>query len=66
MRAVGNLEVLVPLAAQVLKPNGTILLWLTHDQAAVLPAIEGGLTWNEPLPIPRSRTAEVWRGTKPA
>jgi len=66
MRAVGNLEVLVPLAAQCLKPNGNLFLWLTQDQAAGLSSIESGLTWGEPLPIPLSRTGVIYRGTKMA
>ena len=65
MRAVGNLEVLVPLAAQCLKPGGDILLWLTQDQASGLTRIESGIRWGSPLPIPLSRTAEIWRGSKP-
>lgn len=64
MRAVGNLEVLVPLVARILKPDGTLLLWLSHNQASKLTALESTLTWNEPLPIPLSRTGEVWPGTK--
>lgn len=66
MRAVGNLGVLVPLAAQRLKPNGNLLLWLTQDQAAGLGSIESGLAWSQPLPIPCTRTGEIWRGTKSA
>jgi len=64
MRAVGNLQVLVPIAAQCLKPNGNILLWLTQDQAASLASIESGLAWANPLPIPLSRTGVIWRGTR--
>jgi 16S rRNA (guanine527-N7)-methyltransferase len=66
MRAVGNLDVLVPLAAQCLKPNGNLLLWLTQDQAAGLAGIESSLTWSEPLPIPLTRTGVIYRGTKRA
>jgi 16S rRNA (guanine527-N7)-methyltransferase len=66
MRAVGNLEVLVPLATQILKPNGSLLLWLTHDQTAPLATIEPRLRWSEPLPIPLSRSGEVWHGTRMA
>jgi 16S rRNA (guanine527-N7)-methyltransferase len=65
MRAVGNLDILVPLAAQCLKPNGNLLLWLTQDQAAGLARFESGLTWSDPLPIPLTRRGEVWRGIKP-
>jgi len=66
MRAVGNLQVLVPLAAQCLKPGGSLLLWLSQDQAAGLATTESGLTWGQPLPIPLSRSGEIWTGIKPA
>jgi len=66
MRAVGNLDVLVPLAAQCLKASGNLLLWLTQEQAAALGGIDCGLTWGAPLSIPLSRTGEIWRGIKPA
>ncbi len=66
MRAVGNLDLLVTLAAQNLKPGGSLLLWLTHEQATALARIESGLIWGEPLPIPLSRSGEIWRGIKPA
>jgi len=65
MRAVGNLGVLVPLAAQCLKPGGSLLLWLTEEQAAGLSSTKSGLTWKEPLPIPLTRTGEIWQGIKP-
>lgn len=65
MRAVGNLDVLVPLAAQCLKPGGSLLLWLSQKQAAGLTTIDSGLTWLDSLPIPLSRTTEVRRGAKP-
>jgi len=65
MRAVGNLDVLVTLAAQSLKPGGSLLLWLTREQATALARIEAGLIWGEPLPIPLSRSGEIWRGIKP-
>jgi 16S rRNA (guanine527-N7)-methyltransferase len=64
MRAVGNLEALIPLAARCLKPNGNLLLWLTTDQAAGLSSIKCGLTWGEPLPIPLSHSGAIYRGTK--
>jgi len=64
MRAVGSLDALVPLAAQRLRPNGCLLLWLTQDQAAQLAGIECGLAWSEPLPIPLSRSGIICRGTR--
>ena len=66
MRAVGNLEMLVPLAAQCLKPKGSLILWLTQDQAVQLASIGCDLAWSEPLPIPLTRTGIVCRGTRPA
>ena len=59
LRAVGNLDVLVPLAARCLRPGGSLLLWLTKEQAAALARIESGLTWQDPLPIPLTRTGEI-------
>jgi 16S rRNA (guanine527-N7)-methyltransferase len=64
MRAVGNLEVLVPLAAKALKSGGNVLLWLTRDQGLGLNAIASGLTWGEPLAIPLTRSGVICRGTK--
>jgi hypothetical protein len=61
---VGNLDGLDPLAVQRLKPGGILLLWLSQEQAAGLATIDSRLTWLEPLPIPLSRTTEVWRGLK--
>ena len=66
MRAVGNLDALVPPAARCLKPGGNLLLWLSQDQAAGLATIESALTWGQPLPIPLTRTGVIWRGIKPA
>lgn len=66
MRAVGNLPAFVPLAAQCLKPNGNLLLWLTRDQASTLASIESGLVWREPLPVPLSRTGIICRGDNSA
>jgi 16S rRNA (guanine527-N7)-methyltransferase len=65
MRAVGHLEALVPLAAQFLRPGGNLLLWLTRNQAASLGAIHSGLNWTPPLPIPLSREAAIYMGSKP-
>ena len=64
MRAVGNLDVLVPLAAKCLSPAGRLLLWLTQEQAAALPALKGGFDWMDPLTIPLSRFGQVWQGVK--
>jgi 16S rRNA (guanine527-N7)-methyltransferase len=65
VRAVGNLAELIPLASNCLTPGGSLLLWLTQEQAANLTKIASGLTWANPLPIPLSRTAGIWHGIKP-
>jgi len=64
MRAVGNLNILVPLAAKFLKPGGNLLLWLTTDQAKALAGIRSDLTWGLPLPIPVTREGVICRGQK--
>ncbi len=64
MRAVGNLDILVPLGTQCLNPGGQFLLWLTQDQAGALTRIESGIRWDSPVPVPHSRTAEIWHGSK--
>jgi 16S rRNA (guanine527-N7)-methyltransferase len=66
MRAVGNLETLIPIAAKCLKPGGSLLLWLTHEQATALADIKGGLVWQPPLPIPLTRTGQIWTGMRPS
>jgi 16S rRNA (guanine527-N7)-methyltransferase len=63
-RAVGKLESLVPQAADCLKLGGSILLWLTQEHAQCLTNIDPRLTWKPPLPIPLTRTGEIWRGVK--
>ena len=65
IRAVGNLAELIPLASYCLTPGGNLLLWLTQEQAVDLTNIASGFTWADPLAIPLSRTAEIWRGLKP-
>ena len=64
MRAVGNLEQFVPLAAQCLRPNGRLLLWLSQQQADTLGSIPAGLTWTAPLPIPLTQSGVVCCGAK--
>ena len=66
MRAVGNLEQFVPLAAQCLRPNGRLLLWLSQQQADTFDPIPAGLTWSAPLPIPLTQSGVVCCGAKPA
>ena len=65
LRAVGNLESLVPQAAQLLSPRGNLLLWLTEEQVPALTRTDCGLAWDPPLPIPLTRHGQVWRGVKP-
>ena len=64
MRAVGNIEKIVPLAAQCLRPNGHLLLWLSQQQAAGLGQIPAGLTWSANLPIPLTQSGVVCCGAR--
>ena len=61
-RAVGKLEHLVPQATGCLKPGGRLFLWLTREQVTTLMSVPTNLRWEEPLPIPRSRSGIVMRG----
>jgi 16S rRNA (guanine527-N7)-methyltransferase len=64
MRAVGNLPVLIPLAAQCLKPDGSLLLWLTLDQLPQLAELACDIACAETFPIPLTRSGVVWIGVK--
>lgn len=64
MRAVGKFDALVPLAAESLRSEGRLLLWVTCGQGAELSSIKANLTWTDPIPIPLSKTSEVWQGVK--
>ncbi|MGO8813689.1 MAG: 16S rRNA (guanine(527)-N(7))-methyltransferase RsmG [Terriglobia bacterium] len=64
MRAVGNLQVLIPLAERCLKPGGNLLLWLTRDQLPQLAELASDIAQAEILPIPLTRSGVVWMGIK--
>jgi len=61
-RAVGGLERLIRQASRCLRPNGTICLWLGSGQSKEVQAVEELFEWQEPIPIPVSRTREIWIG----
>ena len=61
-RAVGKLESLIPLAAECLKPGGSIYLWMTRDPAAGLAGMDHRFSWRDPLPIPLTREGLVLEG----
>jgi 16S rRNA (guanine527-N7)-methyltransferase len=63
-RAVGKLERLVPQATQCLDPGGSIFLWLTRVQGAEVASLEGDVAWEEPLPIPLSRSGVILPGKR--
>ena len=62
MRAVGDVDRLAPLAAAHLKLGGSLLLWSTRPSTD---SFRSGLTWQDALPIPLSRSGKIWRGVKP-
>lgn len=64
MRAVGKLEHLIPLAANCLRPGGSLLLWLTETQTSALANAPSPFAWSRPLPIPLTRSGIVCRGLR--
>lgn len=63
-RAVGQLDTLVPLAAECLAVGGHLCLWVSHDQAVDLIRARAPLVWASPMPLPLSRRREIWVGTR--
>ena len=58
-RAVGGFETLVKHAAECLSPRGMLCLWLGHEDAASIVAVESRFDWRPPQPIPLSRRREI-------
>ncbi len=61
-RAVGSLGGLVSGAARSLRDGGRLCLWVGSSQVG---ALAGGLklVWQNPIPIPLSRSRQLWIGT---
>lgn len=63
-RAVGGLELLIPLAAQCLKPGGHLCLWTSHGQAAEARVTAAPITWAEPIALPLARHRAILVGVR--
>jgi 16S rRNA (guanine527-N7)-methyltransferase len=63
-RAVGNIKALVRDSAKCLAPGGRLCLWLTRRQAAALPGLKLGLTWEQPIDLPLGRERQILVGRK--
>ena len=63
-RAVGHFPKLLPLAARCLRPGGRLYLWLSREQGSQLSPLTDRLRWDEPVPIPLTRTGDIWCGTR--
>ncbi len=63
-RAVGGLESLVPLAADLLKVGGSLCLWAGRQQEAEIRQFTPDLRWSEPVEIPLSHERMVLAGRR--
>ncbi len=61
-RAVGDHRTLVRDAAEVLRPEGIVCLWLGHEQGLALAGYSTRVQWGEPIRIPLTREREIWVG----
>jgi len=63
-RAVGHYDEFVPCVLRCLKPEGSLFLWLTHEQGSRLGQIKAPVEWQTPLRIPLTEKGEIWCGIK--
>ena len=54
LRAVESFEAILPIAASLLGPNGTLALLIGAAQVSRLEALPS-IKWNPPLPVPKSK-----------
>jgi 16S rRNA (guanine527-N7)-methyltransferase len=66
VRAVGQFGTVLSATAKCLDGSGGLYLWLTSREAQVLaesePSFNQLFDWGAPIPVPRSRDREIWRG----
>jgi 16S rRNA (guanine527-N7)-methyltransferase len=62
VRAVGDLESLVPLSAVLLKPGGHLCLWVGNQQVRTIREANPELKWLEPVAIPLSHERKILAG----
>lgn len=63
-RAVGGLELLVPAATALLRPDGHLCLWLGSQQVQKIQRANPELQWLEPMPIPLSQDRVILAGVQ--
>lgn len=63
-RAVGGLELLVPAAKSLLRPDGHLCLWVGRQQVQGIREANSGLQWLEPEAIPLSRNRLIMVGVR--
>lgn len=64
IRAVGNLDQLLPYAFSVLRAQGSLCLWVGSDQAEDVMRANLAVEWRDPLPIPLSQKRRILVGKK--
>lgn len=62
VRAVGGLELLVPVATGLLKPGGRLCLWVGRRQVDAIQAASPELKWLKPVVIPMSQERRIIQG----
>jgi len=64
VRAVGKLGRLIQGAARLLRPGGSLCLWVSEEQAASLIGAEEWFRWERPIPLPLSHRREILVGIR--
>lgn len=64
LRAVGGLELLVPIARVLLKPGGRLCLYLGNQQVRAVCEGSPDLKWQEAVAIPLSRDRQILQGIR--
>lgn len=62
-RAVGHFDSLVPQALNLIKPEGSICLWIGQNQGKSLLESSALVQWGAPIAMPIGREREIWVGT---
>lgn len=65
MRAVEKFEKALPAALEMVREGGRIALMIGDSQLSMARALAGGVTWNDPIPVPGGHSRVLALGTKP-
>lgn len=65
MRAVEKFEKALPAALEMVREGGRIALMIGDSQLSMARTLAGGVTWNDPIPVPGGHSRVLALGTKP-